>query len=148
VLDLLVYGDPDVLVFFMGVGAVAWGTLLWLPDAWLQLCRLLELTGCGPLWDTFGSSPSYALMAMRAPAWVWGAVLTVAAILKLAVLFYSKRYSVKIAANAVMFLIWSFVWVSFLLANPASTATVNYFFFALASLWCVFRRFVQLLGGR
>lgn len=148
IVDLLVYGNPDALVFFMGLGAIFWGAFLWLPSALALVCSWLGICPPYELWSTFGSSPTYNFMARIGAEWKWGAVLTGCAFIKLLVLFYADRHVVKIAANGVMFGVWSFVWVSVILGNPASTGLITYFFFALASLWCMIRRTMQLLGAR
>jgi hypothetical protein len=128
--DILIYGDPGILVFFMGTGAIFWGLLLVLPLG------------------TFQSTNSFDLMEKYAPAWVWGGSMMTAGVVKLATLFFSKRSWIKALVNFIFFVLWSFVAVSFIIANPAGTSTTIYPFFALASLWLAVRRYVQWLGGR
>ena len=94
-----------------------------------------------PGWNMFGTSPTYTLMALLAPDYVWGGVLMAAGgalgWLSLAGSIYAKQATL-------LFLMAYFVFVTviFSVSNIGATAPITYFHVALtyAFLWWTERR--------
>lgn len=110
-------GSLEVIVYGM---SGTWG--LWLVS---------------PFWDAFGSTPTFAVMKMLAPAWVWGWVqMLIVAWLIGSSIFEWKR--IKRAVLLVMLLLQLLIWSSFLVANFAATAVPTYFGVCLLYAWLRF----------
>jgi hypothetical protein len=114
------YHDPEPVEFLLGVFIFLWGArLLWVGD-------------------TFGSSPSFRVMALIAPEDGWGAVMVMVGLLKLVAL----RVGDHIARAAASFLgttVWMLIWASISTANPAGTGVVVYSSFVVFSAWVLWR---------
>lgn len=94
-----------------------------------------------PWWVVFGTSPTYALMGVVAPDFVWGGSLMVAG----AALGYSSLRMFSAAKQmALLFLVGYFVFVAcvFGVSNIGSTAPITYLHVAgtYAWLWYTERR--------
>ena len=128
-LDIITFGNPDALVFFMGIGGFFWGLWLVLP------------------WPTFASTPTFALLEYMAPELFWGYLIMALCTFKIYVLLWSRNPNLKIVPNAIMAGYWFVCFLSFVMSNWQSTASVIYFFFFLSSVWVTYRRYVQSQGG-
>lgn len=104
----------------LGVLTLAWGLLL-----------------LGP-WSTFGVSPSYRVMAVAAPEWLWGAVMTAAGAITLGMQLNGNLWTRRVL-NAIGCALWLLIAMGFLLASPASGGSVVYSWIAgnyvLVFLW-------------
>lgn len=104
---------PRPLELLGALWAIAWG--MWVGSPW---------------WNVFPSSPTFRVLGTVAPEWVWGMAALWVGIGQLVAVYDNRliwRYRVSVAA----FLLWTFIALLFVLANPSSTATITYGMLAL-----------------
>lgn len=117
---LIKEADTEIVELLLGVLALNWGLLILAP------------------FDTFGSTPSFRVMASAAPEPVWGSALFIAGVLHICGLARNHRHT-RQAAAFFTFLCWMVIAISFGLANPQGTAMAVYPTLALLSAWAYVR---------
>lgn len=87
-----------------------------------------------PWWVMFSTSPTYHLMAILAPDYVWGGSLMVAGV---ALGWCSLRQFSTVKQTTLLFLTGYFVFVTciFAVSNLGATAPITYFHVALTYAW-------------
>lgn len=116
--------EPGPAEVLAGLLAAAWSIVLGLPG------------------DTFGSSPSYAVMQAIAPAPVWAALFAGLAALQLGGVLLEKRRARRLGSLAAVGL-WGLVAFMLGLANPASTGPWCYALVAGSSACAYWRLAVR-----
>lgn len=118
-----------------------WLFIRWVPstywDAFYHLRpRILELGGAAwaivwgcwvgnPWWNVFPSSPTFRVMGLIAPEWLWGIAVAATGMGQLVALYnVSLRWRYRISVTG--FQLWTFVTLMFLLGNFSTTAVVTY----------------------
>lgn len=104
---LIVRRDIDLLEITYGVMMVGWGIQLLLP------------------WETFRSSPGYAILAAIMPESYWGFLLTWVGAMKVGA-YLLNQWRARLAATLIAVMIWTFLSVAFGFANPYGTGIVIY----------------------
>lgn len=78
-----------------------------------------------PFWDAFANSPIYAVLGQIAPREYLGVYVLLVGVVRFLLLVYRLapwRHYFAIVSLCT----WAFIWMCFVLSNPASTATVIY----------------------
>lgn len=122
---LLLDYDFEFAELLTGLAALGWG-------AWLL----------APWWDTFGSSPSFAVFAFLGPEWAWGLlVLCLGALQLYALVRDIPNWRKTLCLLAVIN--WAFIATVFAVANLAATGTVIYPLLAFSAGWARLRLYLK-----
>lgn len=117
---ILLCGEYKPVFFFSALAAVLFGMWLLIPN------------------DTFGTSPTYMVMAMIASDEVWGLAFLLSGIAAIFSIVYSSVYVQRWFAILILAL-WTFISASFFVSNPYATGGITYFIRAVSTFWVVFR---------
>ena len=99
-----------------------------------------------PMWDTFGVSGSYALMAKLAPEWVWGAISLFVGITQMVTLFTNKM-KVRLFTSFFSILILSTLAVFSGVGNYRSTGMIGAISIAICE-WFAYTELLAEVNGK
>lgn len=119
--ELLVYKDFEFAELFTGLAGLLWG--LWLLN---------------PAWNSFASTTSFRAMAQLANENVWGGGMALIGLIQLWSLIRDQFFWRR-RASALLCMLWAFIAVMLVRANPAGTGTVIYPLLSLSAAWAHWR---------
>lgn len=118
--ELLWRKDFEFCEIISGLAALSWGIALSMP------------------WNSFGTSPAFAMFHQYVPEWFMALLMISLGLLQLVGLFFewyrARRWSCQLATG-----IWAGISVSLAMGNPWGTAVAMYPIFVIVSGWAFMR---------
>jgi hypothetical protein len=118
---ILFHSEGALTEFFLGIISLVWG--LWVLSPW---------------WNAFDGQVAFAVMQQIAPEWVWGCVMTIVGVLKVATIL-SEQPKAKQYVFLVSLFVWSCVAISFVASSPFAVGSPIYILFVFANAFCIWR---------